>query len=331
MSNENTVEETTVTEAPKGKMTKADQTYWVPLDWIVSNTHNPRIESTTVVLSQGYGIFDPKEGSDLPSLVTLARGTDEQKDEFVKLMKTDEEFVRFASKLRRDGQIDPVKVVKIDDRRYDIEDGCRRFLAQLYNSLTGATTVRLLISDVTKETDHRNRAATANLMRKEMTRVELAYHLQSILKKENGKNKTMKELEAETGVEAQTCRNTLLLLKLANSKKEVKVATVDDQGKKVTKTMTGAEVFAGLSNGTIPEYVARAVVTKKDDKPVSLNPGERRRSPTFKELENDYTTKEVDDVWTEAVRKWVAVSVLQIEYNDLPTVKKNIEASTAAG
>ena len=329
-----------VTEAPKKVKKKkvaaevTEVSSYLPLDWIVSNDLNPRTTTGTTLVQQGYGIFKPVEGSDKPSLVSLARGTDADKGLFVSLLeKNDEKLVNFSKVLTREGQVSAVSVVKIEDGKYDLVIGCRRFLALLYVSLTGNPNVRIKCVDVTGRENLADIAASENIWRENMSPIEIAKYLRTKqINPETGKKRTNKELSELTNINDQTCRNYLLLLELETSKKlvEVEYVTINPETKqKMTVKMTGAEMMEKIHSGEIPEYVGRNIVVaskkaaKVEEKKV-ITPGERHRAPNLKELTEQYNTKEIGGTWTEQVREWVA-EVIQVTYTDFPTTKKSNE------
>jgi hypothetical protein len=341
MTNNDQQEETNTNKDKKmNKITNVaanDQAKWFPLEFITSNKINPREITTTSLIKLGYGVFEPLEGSDKPALVALARGTDEEKQTFLKLVDHkehgDTELLSLARSLRTEGQNSPITVIKMEEGRYEIEAGCRRFLGMLYNSVKfPEMTVRIKAVDVTGKGNHLVRAFSENFHRKDMNPVEQAHGLKAIidqdLAQQTGPKKkklTMAQLQEITSIDSQTCRLRLELLKLENDKTHE--LQIRKDGKIVKVTMTGHEVLAAVANGSLP--VARAQELTKPEakadpvKPQTV-PGERSRMPGSVEATTMYRTKEVDDVWTEQVRKWVAVT-LGMEYNDFPTTVKMIK------
>ncbi len=97
----------------------------------------------------GYGVFEPLEGSDKPSLASLALSSDlEQRQQFIGLIDqhengngTSKDGTKDTSKgtikwladdMAAQGQLQPIRVRPAEDGKYHLVFGCRRCLARMY-------------------------------------------------------------------------------------------------------------------------------------------------------------------------------------------------------
>jgi ParB-like chromosome segregation protein Spo0J len=311
----------------KGKYTPQPMTIEViDISKVVSNSENPR-ESIPALTHMGYGVFTKLEGSDKQALVPL--GTSEKKEdkeEYVKLMhRFEPDVVKLSESLRSDGMLQhtllrPSEAGGAKDANLDLIFGCRRLLAALLTACEDAIndeipadekSLAAITGYVTEETDERARAKSIaeNIHRLNMDPMEQAKIFMA-LKKEG---KSVDEIEEITKVDHQTVRTRMHLLKL------------------------DPELQQKVSRGDLPVTKALAIVKGKSDPktPGATGKGpkgdnKRRSAPTINDWRDFYTTRKVDSLWTESVRKFIAKEILQVDYLTLEKLEAEEEKARAA-
>src|SRR5262245_50987654 len=104
----------------------------IDLKDIVSNSDNSR-EPAPRLQGLGYGIVEPVEGADKPSLFALALGNPGDQARYCKLVEQYEEsLVDLADSIDRQGQLQNCRVRPLSGGKYALSFGARRCLAVLY-------------------------------------------------------------------------------------------------------------------------------------------------------------------------------------------------------
>jgi hypothetical protein len=303
-----------------------ERTPWIDLRKIVSNAQNPR-QPAPLLAKMGYGIFTPIEGSNKPALTVLALSDNpEHAAEFCHLIETHENtnrdepvshdekeeckggLVALAKDLLKHGWIHAGVVRSLGDGTYDLIVGARRLLAALYNYAKHGETIASCKGQfkvVEKNDDDAHMMALSeNIFRLNMNPMEQARMFATL--KAGGKS--AKDIEKVSGVDHQTVRNRLGLLKL--SEKEQKQ----------------------VEDGTLPMVKAlKMLAAKKDGQqpvvaPVNQNTrGGRSQSPTVSDWKVIYNTGKCDakDVHEE-VRKFAALHILKVDYETLSKLKDRL-------
>lgn len=105
----------------------------IDLKTIISSEDVSR-ESTPKLQGLGFGIVTPVEGSDKPSLFTMALGGYDLKDIFCSIVEThDDALVNLAGSIDLHSQLQPCRVRRVKGGKYILTFGARRCLAILYN------------------------------------------------------------------------------------------------------------------------------------------------------------------------------------------------------
>ena len=104
----------------------------IDLKDIVSNGDNTR-EPAPALQGMGYGVVEPVEGADRPTLFFLALGTPEDKRDYCHLVERYEgSLVDLAASIDREGQLLNCRVRPHGQDKYVLTFGARRCLAVLY-------------------------------------------------------------------------------------------------------------------------------------------------------------------------------------------------------
>jgi ParB/RepB/Spo0J family partition protein len=104
----------------------------IDLKDIVTNSDNSR-EPAPRLQGHGYGVVEPAEGAEKPSLFALALGSPEDQARYCELVEQYEEsLVGLAESIDRQGQLQNCRVRPVSEGRYALTFGARRCLAVLY-------------------------------------------------------------------------------------------------------------------------------------------------------------------------------------------------------
>jgi hypothetical protein len=303
---------------------KSDQSFMIDIKQITKNSVNPR-NSAPILWAMGYGVFEKQPDSDKPALFDLAFSDDiEQQKEFIHLIDRYESHPDGEKpELTKDGkvkpgnggilglansillnkkQINPVQVRSAGEGVWDLCDGCRRVLAQLYNGIRSQTTprVRAEINEDMGDAEATRLAIDANRFALSLDPVSMAKHFQHLHK---ALGKPLEEIEKETGVEKQTIKNRLKLLKL----------TPDEQEQVRTGELTQQRALQKLAHRE----------GRTDTPEVAGTQGERRRAPSTKDWKTIYETgKHNDKAVPEEVRRWGATEVLGLKGKEYKTLQQ---------
>lgn len=303
---------------------------------IKSNLANPR-NSLPTLNDMGYGIFTKIADSDKPALVPMGMDKNpEKKAEFCKLIEEFESgIVQLGAAIKINGQINAITLVPAEDGvGYDLETGCRRVLACIYNAAKWGIPAKIRAQVCTSnEKEKQARAFSENFNRLDMSPVEQARFFANM--KNMGLN--IQDMEERTGVEGQTIRNRLMLLQLEKIQ-SVRVAVPATDGKMKTVEMTGDKLLEMVQRDEVPEYRAREIIRlskqpvepKGGDKvPVAgkgaTGQNDRSRVPTLKGWQEMYETRKVSALYTEEVRKFIAKELIDAKYLDFPALREKIE------
>lgn len=289
---------------------------------IVSNSTNPR-ESAPALTNFGYGIFTKLEGSDKPAIVPLALSSKpEEQAEYVGLIdKWEQGIAKLAFNMRKIAQRQPVQL-RPTDAGYDLIFGCRRFLAALYNRCSTATEDKKPWTDkdaakfngqvravIVQEDDENSQiiSLSENMHRMNMNPMEEA----RIFHKMRAQNLKVQEIASITNYDHQVVRQRLSLNKLP----EEMQAKVEEGEIGVVKAMQWIKAKENKNSGSSGGGASKTGKGHTGD-------GSRRRVPSVKDLLETYNTRDLDDTYTEQVRKFLAVEFLQIDYMPLKQLRK---------
>lgn len=278
---------------------------------IASNSQNPR-ESAPNLIQMGYGLFNKLEGSDKPAVIPLALSEKpDEKAEFVKLVdKFEPDLAALANDFKVNGMIQPTRV-RIVPNGYDLIVGCRRVLAALYNHAKNGdpASVRAIITE-RNDDQALYMSFSENAHRLQMNPMEQARWFSRL----RNAGLTVNEIEEKTKVDHQVVRQRLALLKLP-TELQGKVEEGELGVVKALKIVKGKEDGSGKKPGAVGKG--------------HTGDGSRRKVPSIKEFETMYS----DDAGLhEEVRKWIAKTILGVDYVTFARIQKEKEraAGTAA-
>lgn len=278
----------------------------IPIGQVVSNKQNPR-KSVPALFGHGYGVFSKMDNSDKPSLVSLALSEDEaDRENYVDLIEKQEpEIKSLADDLKIHGFLQNCVVRVLPQGGYDLEIGCRRTLAALYNYAKYGDKP-IIKAVVTNDSDDRSRykAFSENFHRRQMDPIEEAEFFVTLGKQ----GMKMREIAERSGVNEQTVRQRARLVELdKNQKEKVRSGEIP-----ITKAI--AYLDKGKEPGKEPE--GRGF----------KGTGQRRSVPTLQEFQAMYQNEALD----EKVREFIALRILQVDYVTLKELKKHKADAEAA-
>jgi ParB/RepB/Spo0J family partition protein len=264
---------------------KTDRTFIeVDIKDIIGNRDQTR-DAVPRLHKQGYGVFEPVEGSDKPSLASLALSSDlEQRQQFIGLIDqhengngttkdgttdTSKGTIRWlADDMGQQGQLQPIRVRSAEDGKYHLVFGCRRCLARMYIHASDPKLPARLTAEVVDAADDKVSlfASFGENIRADPSPMDEA-RLFAKLKKVHGMSPT--EIAKAVGLDVQVVRMRQRLNQLPSELQE-----------KVHEGRLGVVKALKILEGS--------------ENPDAEKQDTRRKMPTLKEAERLYNSRPAD-------------------------------------
>lgn len=246
----------------------------------------------------GYGLFEKVAVDKDPIWPMLISDKPEERKKAASLIREHEPDIVAASESQEQyGVLQPIRVVELDDKTYDVVSGMTRVLARAFNHAESAKapdTIDAMVMDKCKEVDVLFMGFEENNARRNESPMDMAIFFKEA--KDNFKL-SPKDIGARIGMSDQHVRNHIKLLspKLEGKRMDIHTGrlSVDKALKLLDKLSKGDEV----------------------DEDTEKPSGKRARMYSVKKLETVYTAKKKPEwldqkEWEmtidEGVRKWLA-------------------------
>lgn len=171
-----------------------------------SRAEEPRVSRLNLIRSgnsETGSLKIPKRGRVVVDLESLVPDERNERKAFRRIEE-------LASTIKAVGIIDPPTVVPLEDGRYKITTGERRYRAA---KLAGLKQIPVIIGDAEEEKVRRAKSLISNIQREDLAAVELAQALQE-MKEENPDVKTNRDLAQQIGKSEQWVGQMLKILDL---------------------------------------------------------------------------------------------------------------------